>query len=129
MIRGVPDWEAECRWSEIRPLLQKGIDRGRGEWEPEDVLEKLRTKEYQLWAGGEPFEVVACTTVVQYPRLKICEIILAGGKNLELCREGKETIKEWAKSIGCQEIRGGGRRGWLKILGWPHIYTICGERL
>lgn len=131
VTRGVPSWEAELRWSEIKPLIERALTRNnRGEYLPEDYLDGVKSGDLQFWAHGDPFITIAATTIIQYPRLKVCEIILCGGAKIEeWINFPDNVIAPWAKSQGCDEIRAGGREGWARAIGWERIYTICGKRL
>jgi hypothetical protein len=107
------------------------LRRGRGEYLPEDILKAVKARRMQMWVAedGEIIKAVGVTTITVFPRLKVCEFILLGGSGLLQWRHEKEQIMAWARRQGCQEIRGGGRKGWLRVSGWPWIYTICGERI
>jgi hypothetical protein len=129
MIRGVPGWEVELVWGQVRPLIEKALSRNNtGEYEPIDFLKGCVSGDMQLWIGGD-FEAVGVTTITKFPRKIVCQILLGGGSGLHHFKEGKDVIAEWAKAQGCDEIRGGGRKGWLRVFGWPQLYVICGKEL
>lgn len=95
-----------------------------------DVLAFLLSGDMQLWAAVDGDQVVAvCTTeIVKFPRLTVCRLALAAGAQMAMWKNGKNLIMAWASEKGCQEVWGGGRKGWSRILGWKPIYFICAEK-
>ena len=69
----------------------------------------LLTSRAKLWItpGGS----AAITEVVEFPLLKALNIFLVGGDLREL-RDLEPKLINYAISIGCKRITGGGRDGW-----------------
>lgn len=131
-ITGIPAPHVDGVWSTVEPLIAKALAKGRGEFIPADYRRFLLAREMQLWAAvkDQQIHAVCLTEIVNFPRLKICRLVLAAGSEMRhWMKPGVATIKAWAKANGCEEIRGGGRMGWSRALGWKPIYTVCGERL
>lgn len=131
-ITGVLSGEVECVWPIVEPMIQKALDRGRGEYLTEDIKGYLLDRKMQLWAAINDGEIkaVCLTEICIFPRLKVCRLVLAGGSDMRhWIKDGVATLKLWAIAQGCEEIRGGGRVGWSRALGWEHFYATCGERL
>ena len=55
------------------------------------------------------------TEVVDYPRMSVCRIWLAGG-DLDELMDAEKSISVWAKSIGCDAMEINGRMGWKRQL-------------
>lgn len=131
-MTGVLAGDLDYVWPTVEPIIQRALDRSRGEYLAEDIHGFIKRREMQLWAAvcdGE-IKAVCLTEIVSFPRLKVCRLVIAAGEGMRhWIKPGTEILKAWAKAQGCEEIRGGGREGWSKALGWQPIYYMCGERL
>lgn len=107
-----------AQWSFAFPRLKAAIKRLKGTHEPIDVLTMLHTGHGMLWHGDK---ASAITEILLYPRKKVCDVFLAGG------RGGLEELVEWTKPDGileewafhrwnCDRISYTGRRGWGKMI-------------
>jgi hypothetical protein len=131
-VTGVLAGEIDYVWPTVEPILQRALDRSRGEYLSEDIYGYIKRREMQLWVAVNDGEIkaVCLTEIVSFPRLKVCRLVIAAGEGMRhWVKLGSETLKAWAKAQGCQEIRGGGRVGWARALGWKPIYSMCGERI
>lgn len=99
---------------------------------PGDVLALLLSRDMQLWVakcGGE-IKAVCTTHILTFKNLKVCQLEHAAGTGLRHWADmGRRILEAWAVSNGCDEIRGGGREGWGRVLGWEPAYVIFAKRL
>jgi hypothetical protein len=131
-VTGVLAGDLDYVWPTVEPILQRALDRSRGEYLAEDLHGYIKRREMQLWIAVNDGEIkAACLTeIVNFPRLKVCRLVIAAGEGMHhWVKLGSDIFKDWAKAQGCEEIRGGGRKGWSRALGWKPIYYMCGERL
>ena len=89
----------------------------------QDIVSGVKTGTMQLWPARHSCLV---TEIVIYPRKKLLNIFLAGGKLKELMSM-QADVEKWAIREGCDGGMISGRRGWerpLKNLGWKfqHVY-------
>ena len=77
-----------------------------------DIKEKIRLGMFHLWPGKDS---VMITEIVEFPRVKVLNILFLGGKFEEL-QSMLPSIEQFAKHFGCKRIFGGGRKGWLRKL-------------
>ena len=83
----------------------------------DDVLGLLIAGKLQLWTARDS---VMMTELVEYPRMTVCRIFLAGGE-LETLIEMARALEPEAAAIGCFGMEVIGRPGWQEIgkrLGW-----------
>jgi hypothetical protein len=96
-------------WAFALPLLLPAIEMAGTHW-PADVLDTVIAGATQLWTGERSALV---TEIVVYPRLKACNIWLAGGDLKEVV-EIQRSVAEGAKARGCARLEVRGRPGWLR---------------
>ena len=89
----------------------------------QDIVSGVKTGTMQLWPARHSCLV---TEIVIYPKKKLLNIFLAGGKLKELMSM-QADVEKWAIREGCDGGMISGRRGWerpLKNLGWKfqHVY-------
>lgn len=131
VITGVPKRDIPLIWNQVEPLVNKALATGRGELWACDVLTLLLSGDMQLWAAfdGQAVKAICITEIVTFPRLKICRVAYVAGSGMRAWLGEIDLIKAWAKSHGCQEIWGGGRKGWSRVLGWEPGYQTCALKL
>lgn len=131
VITGVPKRDIPLIWNQVEPLVNKALATGRGELWACDVLTLLLSGDMQLWAAfdGQTVKAICITEIVTFPRLKICRFAYAAGSDMRVWAQHLDTVKAWAKAHGCQEIWGGGRKGWSRILGVEPTYYTCALKL
>lgn len=130
-VEGIPHEGVNSVWNEVEPLIQKALDRGRFEWTTDDIRFELMNRNSQLWVGKHNGVIVGAgvTQIRNYPRLRVCIFTLGGGSQLKFYKWGIHLIEAWARSHQCDELRIHGRRGWVRLLGWEHAYTVAAKRL
>ena len=117
-------------WHIFRPLLEPLEHQDPLLFLPEDVLPLMRRGVLQLWAGNDEFKIFAVmlTTVIAYPRWKVCSILWVSGQKVLKMMPLLESIEDWALQQGCDAMNVSGRRGWQRVL-WPYGYRMNGMQL
>jgi len=104
------DWYTE--WLRCKQYIEDAVNIDNVGYNIDDVEENIANGTFQLWPGNESAIV---TIVAQYPQKSILTIVFSGGKMEELLEMLKE-LENFAKLLGCSEIRLGGRKGWKRVL-------------
>lgn len=110
-------------WPKIEPWLANALTYGPPLFLPEDIKEKLKSKDFICWLAIIENEIIgfSIVSIVQYPRARVCDIHWTGGvKHLGRAwlKGMLQVIESWAKSSGCTHSAGGGRRGWIEVFGF-----------
>lgn len=107
-----------------RPWIEAALDRSGDLNTWGEVVAGIHSGRMQLWPAERGCIV---TEIVVYHNRKALHIFLAGGK-LDEILQMTESVKEWAKLMGCSFATFDGRLGWQKPLekiGWkPHSITM-----
>ena len=88
-------------------LAHEGVGRS-----VEDVLERIKSGDAQMWAGKAAFHI---TEIIIYPNRKTLHVWLSGGDMGELI-EMAPKLMAWGKSMGCTDATIEGRLGWERVL-------------
>ena len=111
----------------FRELIERGLAEGYGQMGYEDVLDGIRSGEYQLWAAEGS---VVITTVDLFPRIKQLTVIIGAGDLREIDDELRPMIETWARSIGCDTMLIMGRPGWERALdGYRRTCVVLEKKL
>jgi len=106
-------------WSVIAPHLRKATVRT-GCYEPIDLLQLALAGQVGIWTcevGGNIVAAIA-TTVKQYPRKRILEILFCGGSQMrEWIDVAVQKIDAHAHQCGCSHVSGIGRISWGRVWG------------
>jgi hypothetical protein len=100
-----------------KPWIKDALKYSNGTHEFEDIVLGIAEGRMQLWAAPRGCIV---TEIVIYPRKKLLNLFLAGGK-LDQLIDMNDDITAWAKSHDCVGGTITGRLGWKKALaplGW-----------
>ena len=85
----------------------------------EQFRKALFTERQQLWGLQDErgVHLVCVTEILDTPQGSVCHIQAAAGhaSRSEL-RQLFDSIRRWAKEIGCILVRIVGRKGWLRVL-------------
>ena len=107
-----------------RPWIEAALDRSGDLNTWDEVVSGINSGRMQLWPAEQGCIV---TEIVVYHNRKALHVFLAGGK-LDEILQMTESVKEWAKLMGCSFATFDGRLGWQKPLekiGWkPHSITM-----
>ncbi|MGW8181338.1 MAG: hypothetical protein ACWGQW_21615 [bacterium] len=117
-ISGIQPEDVGYFWPMVMPLIERVLRKSNGEYLAVDIYERLLDGTMQLWLISEELDLlsVLVTEVLTYPRKRICVMVLAAGEDLEALTGQLEVLEEWALSIGVDELRIAGRKGWKRVL-------------
>jgi hypothetical protein len=121
------DFEAD--WRRCAPLIEAALLHQGGGYEIEDVLEGVRSGEFQFWAGRC---AAVITEIICQPHNKVLNFWLLGGDLGELL-DMRPHIEVWARRMGCVRVQGGGvHQAWGRVLakaGYRPRWTIFAKEL
>jgi hypothetical protein len=131
-ILRLEDELAAQAWPKAAPLLEPAIALTSGLYELEDIGERIRRpgSGWSLWIIAEQLTLLGAWTthVVEYPRARVLMVGFAGGSGFRRYhRRAIGATEEFALSIGCTRLHGGGRRGWQRF-GFQQI-GVWNERI
>ena len=106
-------------WHEVKPLIDKVLDRADGEMISSDYIEPLLSGECTLWIGLDDNEIKSALIceVIEYPRKKVLFIHVwatKSGQDFAPWMEHWEDIEDFGRSNGCTMIQAKARKGLAK---------------
>jgi hypothetical protein len=104
-----------------RPWIEDALEYSGGTHNFEDIVDGLASGKMQLWPAPKGCIV---TEIVVYPRKKVLNVFLGGGK-LEQIMDMHKDVIAWAKAQDCEALTMHGRFGWKKPLaeyGWKPMH-------
>lgn len=121
----VPAAETLSRPPELSPFIARAAAGSNGKFDVIDICRALARGQWQLWiarAADGALRAVLLTRVVDYPRLRACEMLAAvGSEREETMLPFLADIEAWARAQGCVLMQPIARAGWEKALS-PHGY-------
>lgn len=105
-----------------RDWIEAALARSGGTHDWYDIVAGVMNGNLQLWPKPEG---VLVTEIITYPRKRVLNVFLGGGKLTELEAMHEEVIA-WAKEQGCTCARISGRKGWeraYKARGWVPLFV------
>jgi hypothetical protein len=116
--------EIQQNWDIILPFVEKVINRIDLFFTSGDIKEALINKKMQLWAcyEGSSLTSICITRIINNHDNKFIEIVLMSGKLNSIML--LEQIEDWARSMGCKQIKLEGRKGWERVLRNYKTYSI-----
>lgn len=112
-------------WSRLKPLLLPALAHAGDLFTLDDVWQAVQNGQAQFWPAANS---VVITEIKVYPRGKVLNVWLAGGR-LEEIMVLTGYIKKFAKEQGCARITMQGRRGWARILGMRPDAVVLSDNL
>ncbi len=114
--------DAEKIWHLVEPFLNRALKRYLPVYFTSDLLEMVKKEEMQLWiiTNNEEEKLYgACLSqILPYPRAKICNVMLLGGKDWGRWKDDlSSAIEMFAISQKCDFLQTIGRRGWAYFKG------------
>lgn len=103
--------ETQTEWQRCAPWIQAALDHAGNLFALEDIWKELSLGRAQFWPGNE---CALVTEIKQYPRKRVLNVWLAGGK-LEELMVMSNYIREYAKRCQCDAMTIQGRPGWQKM--------------
>lgn len=104
-------------WPLVEPFLVSALKRWLPVYFASDLLGMVQKGELQLWIitenNREKLHGAALTEIRNYPRAKIMNIFMLGGKDMPKWKEDFcDAMEMFSRSQGCDFIQATGRRGW-----------------
>ena len=121
-------------WHEVKPLVDKVLDRADGEMISSDYIEPLLSGECTLWIGLDDDEIksaLICEVMV-YPRKKALHIHVwatKSGQDFAPWMEYWDDIEDFGRSNGCTMIEAKARKGLAKKLNWNDKYSFVTKHI
>lgn len=124
MLLGIPHDQVNFYWGQCAPFIERALDESPKDFTLTDIYLAVCERNMQLWVWIEDERILAVlvTEVVKYPQKTVCLMLLGAGSKIVSWIDD-ETIYEWARDQGCDEMEIYGRKGWGRALGWKAIAT------
>lgn len=107
------------RWAELIPFIADVADSSSGRHAPIDIFKALLGGDWHLWTAehedGKPVAILIAR-IVQFPRLRACELLAATGSEMTQWQDFIADIEEWARAQGCTLMQPVTRPGWERVL-------------
>ena len=133
---GVRHDMVEAILGKAKPHLEKALEYGDGEFQIDDVLKFLLDRTMQLWVlcdtDSRDVLITVCTEIIDYPRSKICRVVLMGGLSMDLWQAQTPVFEDWAREQGCVQMETLARKGMAKKLiklDYKPVYQVSRKRL
>jgi len=115
-------------WPDVSKYIQDALDHSNGGFDLRDIFSGLTEGGMQLWVyQPDKIRGAVVTTIVDYPRIRSCILMLCAGENLKEWIGNMDILKSWAQAHGCNKMELYGRKGWSKHFpDWQvhsHIFT------
>lgn len=130
LFTAVPHAVVDVVWPDIKPMVERATKTSGGRYTPQSVLEGINSGVLALWVvmDGDAAIAALTTRVEVFPTGKRSLSIdwIGGTRMKEWLPVAHEVLTDYAKSYGCVQLQGYGRKGWLRALGkfgWDVDYT------
>lgn len=127
-VTAVPPAVVDVVWPDVAPMLEKAIATADGRYSLESVYNEFVSGALALWVVLDDARPIAALTtrVVDFPCKRVLSVDwIAGSRMAEWLPQTNAIFRDYAKSYGCRQIEGRGRKGWLRELtkhGWELDY-------
>ena len=135
-LMGIRHDMVEAIWDKAKPHLEKALEYSDGEFQIDDVLKFLLDRTMQLWVlydiSTHDVVMAGCTEIIDYPRSKICRVVLMGGLSMDLWQAQTPVFEDWAREQGCVQMETLARKGMAKKLiklDYKPVYQVSRKRL
>lgn len=125
MLEGILSTDLDSIWETVKPFIEQALEESPNDYTSQDIYEAVLLRDMQLWVWKENEKIIAAlvTELRDFPRKKICTLVLGAGAGLDIWKDD-DAIFRWAKERGCHSVEIFGRRGWGKALtGWREVDT------
>lgn len=114
--------DAERIWPQVEPFLVSALKRWLPVYFSSDLLDMVKKDQLQLWIitdnDAKKLYGSALTEIRNYPRAKMLNIFMLGGKDMNKWKAKMEGAMEtFAYSQNCEIIQAIGRSGWAHFKG------------
>ena len=133
---GITSEQIDAIWGEVKPFIERSLKYANGELDQDDVYRFLKERAMQLWVlltmPDQKITMCGVTEIVNYPRKKVCRVVLMGGIPSQEWRDNVHNIETWAKGQGCSTMEACVRKGIAKVMAeqdYKKVYTIVSKEL
>ena len=115
----VPTEYVNTCWGKIESFVNDAVEATEGRNTAEDLYQMASNADNTLWIAYDEseFKGFVLTSINTYPYRKILAMNFCGGKEFNSWKTPIiDTLKRFAKDVGCDSIEAYGRKGWEKIL-------------
>lgn len=114
--------EAGKIWPQVEPFLISALKRWLPVYFSPDLLDMVKRDELQLWIitsnEEEKLYGAALTSIRQYPRARMLDLFMLGGRDMKKWRNDWEAAMDcFARAQKCDFMQASGRRGWVSFKG------------
>lgn len=114
--------DAERIWPKVEPYLMSALKRWLPVYFSCDLLEMVQKDEAQLWvvvdSENEVLYGAALTQILIYPRAKIMNVFMLGGRDWKKWKEDiSSAMERFAHDQKCDFLQSIGRKGWSYFKG------------
>lgn len=127
-ITAVPHVAVDIVWPDVAPMLERAVATAGGRYSIESVYEEIASGQLALWLVLDDARPIAALTtrVLDFPCKRVLSVDwIAGSRMAEWLPLTNAVFRDYAKSYGCSQLEGRGRKGWLRELtkhGWELDY-------
>ena len=116
-------------WDKVKPFIDMALKSG-SNYTLEQVHDGLLKKEMQLftWESNKIHAAVV-TTIQNKDDKRWCLILTAGGDYMKDWIGLLPQVEDWARDLGCQQMRIYGRHGWARVTDYNVDYTRLSKEL
>ena len=114
-------------WERVAPWIEAALKHA-GTHDLEDIKEGILDGRFQLWPAPK---AVLVTEIILYPKCRDLNLFLIGG-DLEQVLDMEEAVEAYAKALGCRQLIGSGRPGWVRVLkkrGWKEPIRVMAKEI
>lgn len=109
--------DAERIWPKVEPFLMSALKRWLPVYFSCDLLDLVKKEEAQLWIVFDSKEEIlygaALTQIIIYPRARIMNVFMLGGKDWKKWKNDiSSAMERFAYDQKCDFLQSIGRRGW-----------------
>jgi hypothetical protein len=114
----VPVEFVDACWDQVGPHMGKAAKYTYGRYTVDDIYDCIKEYDYQLWVAfeGSKIKGSVVTNIINYPQRRVLCMSFCGGENLKEWKDNMlDTLRRFAKDMGCDGIEATARKGWSKI--------------
>ena len=118
MLTGVPSFAIDQVWHDVKPLVQRCLDKAKEHrYLVEDYELMIRSNDAQLWVQGYPeIDAVVITRIAVYPRAKELVVLLVCGKLHDDWLNTLAALVESSRKMGCTHASAYVRKGFVRLI-------------
>ena len=116
----VPHEAVRLVWKDVDRVLNKSVATVKDKSDMIDILDGVFDGTYALWVVlDEDDSIVAAftTRLIVYPSRRALALDWVGGTRMkEWADQMIDTMRQYAREVGCEHLEGYGRKGWGRFL-------------